>query len=476
MEIPGYYYDAAKKKYFKVESGSTALSTSYSSDAVKRRKIHDAARQEARLQAELVKRHIKRHGLQRNVISGGLLSREVECTRVAEDGRGRSFDEDIGAAAWAGGLQSKGRVRFMPSFGRGREVNMSCFWVGSTGVVYATLDEESLLGTHTSTDENDVLTFGTDPVTLERRRTPQFRTEMIRCPQMSSIKYHEPSHKMLLTSREPDHSCGLYLFSPLVSEEPRTRGQWLLGESDHYQRLAIHGRIRDEWLVHQSTPAPPSSDLLCVMGTNAGVVLVRSNDSMSRAAPAQPPKGTQLPQEIFDQDFQFSNHNVLLAGGRQPRLWTTDLRTPVTEWACARQPSAIAHLRSVNEHHVLTAGLQDKMGLYDMRFFKNGPNGTTPLLSFPGYKNAAHFHTGWDVSPELGVVAAAQDDGTVKLFSLHTGRALKSRALGAVSTDTPIRALMFHSMAGDRLPSLWVGQGQSLRKFSFGARAFNDQA
>lgn len=212
------------------------------------------------------------------------------------------------------------------------------------------------------------------------------------------------------------------------------------------------------------------------MGTNAGVVLVRSNDSMSRAAPAQPPKGTQLPQEIFDQDFQFSNHNVLLAGGRQPRLWTTDLRTPVTEWSCARQPSAIAHLRSVNEHHVLTAGLQDKMGLYDMRFFKNGPNGTTPLLSFPGYKNAAHFHTGWDVSPELGVVAAAQDDGTVKLFSLHTGRALKSRALGTVSTDTPIRALMFHSMAGDRLPSLWVGQGQSLRKFSFGARAFGDQA
>lgn len=78
------------------------------------------------------------------------------------------------------------------------------------------------------------LTFGTDPVTLERRRTPQFRTEMIRCPQMSSIKYHEPSHKMLLTSREPDHSCGLYLFSPLVSEEPRTRGQWLLGESESF--------------------------------------------------------------------------------------------------------------------------------------------------------------------------------------------------------------------------------------------------
>lgn len=48
---------------------------------------------------------------------------------------------------------------------------------------------------------------------------------------MSSIRYHRPSHKILLTSREPDHSCGLYFFSPLLSEETDYRPQWLLGES-----------------------------------------------------------------------------------------------------------------------------------------------------------------------------------------------------------------------------------------------------
>lgn len=57
------------------------------------------------------------------------------------------------------------------------------------------------------------------------------RAEMIRCPQMSSIKYHEPSHRMLLTSREPDHSCGLYFFSPPLSSEDDYRPHWLLGES-----------------------------------------------------------------------------------------------------------------------------------------------------------------------------------------------------------------------------------------------------
>lgn len=36
---------------------------------------------------------------------------------------------------------------------------------------------------------------------------------------------------MLLTSREPDHSCGLYLFSPPLSAADEARPQWLLGES-----------------------------------------------------------------------------------------------------------------------------------------------------------------------------------------------------------------------------------------------------
>ena len=62
-------------------------------------------------------------------------------------------------------------------------------------------------------------------------RNLSFRTEMIRCPQMSSIRYHQPSHKIMLTSREPDHSCGLYFFSPPLSGEDDQRPYWLLGES-----------------------------------------------------------------------------------------------------------------------------------------------------------------------------------------------------------------------------------------------------
>lgn len=197
---------------------------------------------------------------------------------------------------------------------------------------------------------------------------------------------------------------------------------------------------------------------------------------MAWIAPQSRPKGPHLPQEIFDQDFQRSNHNVLLAGGRKPRLWITDLRTPESEWSFVRHASSIAHVRSVNPHQVLVAGLENTMVLYDMRFFAQRPNGVVPLLSFPAYHNEAHFHTGWDVCPDLGVVAAAHDDGTVKLFSLRSGRQLRSPTLDRIHTDTPVKALMFQQMPREKVPSLFVGEGPSLKKYSFGAPDLCDEA
>jgi WD40 repeat protein len=404
-----------------------------------------------------------------------------------------------------------------------------------TIVLMIALDEETLVGSYIPTDRNGSIHFSNQGL-VTSGRTLSFRTEMIRCPQMSSISYHAPSHRIMLTSREPDHSCGLYFFSPLLSEpEDAGRPQWLLGETNHYQKLSIRHRLRDEWLVHKSTPAPASSDLICAIGTNAGILRVLSDGFMSWISPRSQPKGAQSPQEIFDLDFQQGNHNVLLAGGRQPRLWATDLRAPEAQWRYARHASSIAHVRSLNEHQVLVAGLQNSMALYDLRFMdfvsssgsgdgrgagshRGGGRASRqpvarPLLSFPSYRNAAHVHFGWDVSPQLNLIASAQDDGTVHLFSLRSGRqlahpgaAIEDPSLlghnpyhgkrpasspggsnsrgntriptgwGGIHADTPIRAMMFQQMPHESLPSLFIGDGPLLKKFSFGVVGLDDEA
>lgn len=115
------------------------------------------------------------------------------------------------------------------------------------------------------------------------------------------------------------------------------------------------------------------------------------------------------------------------------------------------------------------------MALYDVRYLSSDPRGTKPLLYFNGHRNEAHFHIGWDVSPELNVVAAAQDNGTVKLFSLRSGRKLRCPAVEPIHTDTPIKALMFQRMPRERVSSLFVGEGPLLAKFSFGAVNLEDE-
>ena len=229
-------------------------------------------------------------------------------------------------------------------------------------------------------------------------------------------------------------------------------------------------------MVHSSTPAPPSSDLVCVLGSNNGLVQVHSNETLSAIAPKVAPKGMKLPQEIFAQDFQEGSHNVLLAGGRQPRLWITDLRAPEPQWSFSKHASSITHIKSVNPHQVLVSGLQSSMALYDTRFLSRNPRGTKPLLYFPEHHNEAHIHLGWDVAPELNVVAAAQDNGTVRLFSLRSGRRLRCSTVESVHASAPIKALMFQGMPRERLPSLFVGEGPSLRKFSLGVKRWEDEA
>ncbi|KAG5931415.1 hypothetical protein E4U53_001776, partial [Claviceps sorghi] len=203
--------DASKKKYFKIEKSHTAPSqASWSADAVRRRRREDASREEVRRKADLVRRHVRRHQLRRDVLGGGLLRRETEREGVdARDGG------ELRCAAWAGGAADKGRVSFVASAGgrRTRTPNVS------------SLDETTLTGTYLSTDRNDCLTFGNDAFTGAPSPVAQLWREMVACPQMSCITYHEPSHRVLLTSREMGPSCGLCLFSPPVEGQ-----RWLLGE------------------------------------------------------------------------------------------------------------------------------------------------------------------------------------------------------------------------------------------------------
>ncbi|KAK7229086.1 hypothetical protein V2G26_001256 [Clonostachys chloroleuca] len=497
LQIPGYYYDEEKKKYFKVERSSTAPSAStWSSDAVKRRKVEHQANEVVRERDWELRHHIKRHRLWDYTVASGTLQREIR-DDLSWEGEG-----NLKAAAWAGGLEPKGEVRFGNS--HRRSGHLPCLWVGGqeqgleTAVAYTTVDEETPVGSYLPVDDDGKLSFQED-VPLDSPRRPVRHIESTRCPQMSSITYHEASHRIILTSGQPGNLLGLHLFSPPRSRE--TEGAWVLGEATNHQRLSFSRLWRyDQIGLNTCKPAPPSlPHLICAIGTASGLVSVSTDESVSLLTSHNPYRSNQNrghtpyhqhtrdPRDVFDLDFHPTNPNILFSGGRQPRVWIKDMRTPTSD-PCHHiaHPSSVARLRAISENQLLVCGPENAMAIYDVRFFPMSSSSSSqgghdtappkrprlsPLLTFPEYVNGAHLAVGFDVSRELGIAAAARDDGTVGLFSLATGRRLPCPAMEARGKmGTPIKSLVFQTVPGENSQSLFVGEGLWLRKYSFGTR------
>ncbi|KAF9878496.1 hypothetical protein CkaCkLH20_03988 [Colletotrichum karsti] len=484
MQIPGFYYDEEKGKYFKIEKAQSApQNAAWSADSVKRRKIQHREAEAVAARRERLRRHIVRSAVLRDPLTGGFLEAELGVSRRERKwraGAGGEFGvEDVPAVAWARGVAEKGEVPFVPSFARARFPNIPCFYVGGEdektglGVAYATVDEEILIGSYIPTDENDRISFSTDSSGRPERRLSH-RHEMFGCPQISSINYHSHSNRMIITSREPSNTCDLFLFSPPKSAPDDDRPLWLLDRVNNIRHIAFNTGRR-EGVVNQTTPAPPSSSsMACVIGTSYGLLKLTTDERIHWLGPQRPRPG---PAEGDFLDMSFlpgSSPDVLLAGGRNRDVKLIDTRVRWSEWDAVSSAGPLARLEAVNAHQFVTAGPRSRMAVFDIRFRRSRPNGAGAVVEFAGYRNEAHMHIGFDVDVEAGIVSAAGDEGGVGVYSLLSGRRLRCPALDAVKARTPVKCLRFERMPGRRHKSLFVGVGPNLRMFSVG-RAGEDE-
>lgn len=271
--------------------------------------------------------------------------------------------------------------------------------------------------------------------------------------------------------------------------------------------------------IHALQTAPRGSQLTCVAGTDRGIIQLqddkltwltpyrpsrkkRSYQSRKQQQQGGPPDPGPAPWQgdILSVDFLQQHHrqhpsaDVVLAGTRSSHVCVLDLRVPPREWTersnTFRHASSAAHVRAVAPFEVLAAGPRNAMAVYDVRFLQqqgssssgggglvrqwNG-NATRPLVTFPSYRNEAHIQTGLDVLTdppgygERGIVAAAHDDGAVGLYSLRDGRRLPAGDVDGIRAGAVVRSVMWQTLPGDRHPSLFVGEGPAIRKYSFWA-------
>ena len=215
-----------------------------------------------------------------------------------------------------------------------------------------------------------------------------------------------------------------------------------------------------------------------MLGSSNGLYSITRNGSPTHLGWKPVTFGSQELGEVFALDYVKGNHNVVLSSGRRPKVYLTDLRADSSREGTSfiRVPSPIAHARSLSEHLVLLAGLKSEMAVYDTRYFPTGnPNRFKPLIHFPGYVNPAHFNIGFDVSLEQNIVAVAQSDCKVRLFSLKSGETLKCNVLKPMNDNYGVVSrVQFMKMPHEALESLWVGVPGAIEKYTFGKKAWDN--
>ena len=202
-----------------------------------------------------------------------------------------------------------------------------------------------------------------------------------------------------------------------------------------------------------------------------------------------------------------SNPTVLLSGTRSGIINIIDTRLPFSGSDAIVHPSSIAHIKQIDAHRILVAGLSSTLRQYDLRFRKidtpqwhdlpqyqykksrtkqyQKPHQklklqtTRPILSYPEYRNNATIRIGLDIDVENGLIAAGQegDDYTsqVELFSLHGGQRLITKVAQRCKFDNEedrsthvSRCVKWVDDGYGRGKSLWVGMGKDLKRFTWG--------
>ncbi|KAI1083834.1 hypothetical protein F5B20DRAFT_525569 [Whalleya microplaca] len=496
-EIPGYYYDTEKRRYFKIEKNGTAPNmAAWSLDNVKKRKLEDQEAVSAVRRMNLNKNRIVTASALNDPLMGGFIAREFGEVRP-----------DVPAASFARGLVEKGKLPLVDARWNSNTNVKHMYIAGNdhkTGIctTYATIDELSLISSYIPRDSSGRV----HRRLIENYVTPSHHVSPYRelaVPQISDIKYHERSRKILVTSRSPSSEVSMWSFNPKVTKPHDPRPHWLIGHNgiSLYLNMKASGDIGfSDYAANTVAPAPNGSNLICMVGTSRGLVSWDPSGPMRFASPWGPRQyymGPDAFRDIFAVEFARNQRDVVLFGGRPGKLFVGDMRVRADKWDSLALPGSITHIRSVSENQALVAGLFNKLAMYDLRFAvkryvkpigasddENGDlvkmqyaNASAPVLVFPEYRNLAHINIGFDYDPSTGVVAAAHDDGKVKLYSSRTGHSLRSRDVDNISsTRGPIRSIQFQTFPGDRTPTLFVGENSNINAYSFGVDNAEDEA
>lgn len=368
----------------------------------------------------------------------------------------------------------------------------------------AALDRPRLAGCYIPTDKDGRVNYSADPL-RRRSRRHEIRVESNYFNSITSINYHAASHHVVLTSRLPASAwrsrpglARMILFSPTLSpsddddddaphvydHEPRPHPSWLIGETDAHMDLVYQVPNLEFRNARLAPPSHGSSALVAIVATNQGMLRVTPDNVEQTMVRVRQPSPHEKPRlrDVLSVDWHPTQPAIAFSGQRDGRLFKADSRASGHHWGAGgwewfRHRSSVAQLRCLDDHRVLAAGPRGAMAVYDLRWLQRSRTRgkeTTPVVRMNEYRSGARTDLGMEVETVGGglgkVVAAGMDDGTVGVFSLGTGRRLRAGAVDEfqLGDGGVVKCLQWERMPWENDPSLWVGAGAVVKKFSYG--------
>ncbi|KDQ62614.1 hypothetical protein JAAARDRAFT_66305 [Jaapia argillacea MUCL 33604] len=433
-ELPGFYWDEEKRRYFPLSSKPSQPSTAAVKAAVTSK---TPSGHTPRSSSPKPSKKTRSHGLWKS-------SEKVRSTSSGSSNCARRTIHEIVSSQ----IASTSRVipTSVPLQANG---NITAFCTtsldGNTRRMIG--DSQGWLYSYEGADDN------WDGVDTPAHPAPRWLPNLSLTSEITSICMS--GSRCVATSYGP--SC------KIVVQDLSTTEAYVLSPGDRV--------IHDIWTAHLQ-------DRSLTLGVRKKAIYIRDIDT------ARSLETLDTQSDVF---AVHQNENLVLTGARNGWVKRFDMRIDSPHGQDLLQNkykdcrSSITYLNVINEWRLLTSTVNGDLEMFDLRF----PNHTDPLMTFSGHINSYSMKLPVAIDPSSSFIFAAGQDSRVRAWSLHTGEILhppqggpstsSTREIQAdvtnplkVTFDKPVSALQ---VTREREGScLWATSGRNLYQCHLGQR------
>ncbi|KAI4212045.1 MAG: hypothetical protein LQ351_005227 [Letrouitia transgressa] len=431
-ELPGFYFDQERNRYFKIQPHHVAVKgTGYSQQEIEEAMERLQAKQALAAQNVLNQPEPKRRRLNVAIQRAPILQRPCGMSLQREVMADQRRFMGTRASLWADGLEQRkflGLEERITHLVRDHATKTLCFVTDSSTL------QPSRYPVFACTPLATELEGGKKEYHIQsmrhRPKSPISSFCLSPCRVLLSTTYGaitdqcpEASPTLVASHLTPANQ---YLSALEQWENGSPTREWGRGSPDlqskHLKRFdegpVVGLKFRTQCSLWDSAAGPQTDDLVVAIAIDGSISQYKGPELQFDC---MGPIGSK--SDALSVDYQ--DHNVILSGYRNGlvRLWDTRSQASTIR---LQHPSSVAHARAMTGHRIAVAGLSNQLCVYDLRYTERYSLDavTKPSLWFSEHKNMATLRPqlGFDVHQNL--VAAATDDNSLHIFDTVSGQAL----------------------------------------------------